>query len=83
MVFATVLAYAINTWAVRRSSPSLVAAYGTLQPLVAVVLAAGFLGESFGWAEGLGFGLIAAGLWQVSARQASAPGAPEPSGETL
>jgi drug/metabolite transporter (DMT)-like permease len=74
VVFATVLAYAINTWAVRRSSPSLVAAYGTLQPLVAVVLAAGFLGERFGWAEGLGFGLIAAGLWQVSARQAAASG---------
>jgi drug/metabolite transporter (DMT)-like permease len=68
VVFATVLAYAINTWAVRRSSPSLVAAYGTLQPLVAAVLAAAFLGERFGWAEGLGFALIMAGLWQVSAR---------------
>ncbi len=72
VVFATVLAYAINTWAVRRSSPSLVAAYGTLQPLVAAVLAAAFLGEHFGWAEGLGFALILAGLWQVSPRPASA-----------
>ncbi|HEX2641448.1 MAG TPA: DMT family transporter [Thermoanaerobaculia bacterium] len=72
VVFATVLAYAINTWAVRRSSPSLVAAYGTLQPLVAAVLAAAFLGEHFGWAEGLGFALILAGLWQVSARPVSA-----------
>jgi drug/metabolite transporter (DMT)-like permease len=71
VVFATVVAYAINTWAVRRSSPSLVAAYGTLQPLVSAALAASFLGERFGWAEGLGFGLIVAGLWQVSARRPS------------
>jgi drug/metabolite transporter (DMT)-like permease len=67
-LFATVFAYAANTWAVRRSSPALVAAYGTVQPLVAVVLAAGFLGERFGWIEGIGFALIVAGLWRVTAR---------------
>lgn len=67
-LFATVFAYAANTWAVRRSSPALVAAYGTLQPLVAVVLAAVILGERFGWAEGAGFALIVAGLWRVTAR---------------
>ena len=63
---ATVFAYSANTWAVRRSSPALVAAYGTLQPLVAALLAVAFLGERFGWIEGLGFALIAAGLWLVS-----------------
>lgn len=63
----TVFAYAANTWAVRRSSPAMVAAYSTLQPLVAAVLAATFLGERFGWVEGVGFALIAAGLWLVSA----------------
>lgn len=68
--FATVFAYSANTWAVRRSSPSLVAAYSTLQPLAAAALAATFLGERFGWVEGLGFVLIAAGLWRVSASQA-------------
>lgn len=67
-LFATVFAYAANTWAVRRSSPALVAAYGTLQPLVSVALAASFLGERFGWAEGAGFALIVAGLWRVTAR---------------
>jgi len=67
-LFATVFAYAANTWAVRRSSPALVSAYGTLQPLVAVVLAALFLGERFGWVEGVGFALIVAGLWRVTAR---------------
>jgi len=72
VALATVFAYSANTWAVRRSSPALVAAYSTLQPLVAAVLAAAFLGERFGWIEGVGFALIVAGLWQVSAT----PGAP-------
>lgn len=67
-LFATVFAYAANTWAVRRSSPALVAAYGTIQPLVAVMLAAAILGERLGWAEGAGFALIVAGLWRVTAR---------------
>ena len=48
--------------------PALVAAYSTLQPLVASALAAAFLGEHFGWEEGIGFALIAAGLWLVSGR---------------
>lgn len=67
IVFPTVFAYAASTWAIRRSSPALVAAYNTLQPLVAAVLAVSFLGERFGWAEGLGFVLIGAGLWRVTA----------------
>lgn len=65
-LFGTVIAYALNTWAVRRSSPALVAAYGMLQPVVTAALAATFLGETLGWAEGAGFALIVAGLWQVS-----------------
>lgn len=64
----TAAAYAANTWAVRRSSPALVAAYNTPQPLVAAVLAAAFLGERLGWAEAAGFTLIAAGLFGVSVR---------------
>ena len=66
LAFPTIFAYAASTWAIRRSSPALVAAYTTLQPLVAAALAAAFLGERFGWAEGLGFGLILGGLWLVS-----------------
>jgi drug/metabolite transporter (DMT)-like permease len=69
VLFATVLAYAVNTWAVRRSSPALVAAYSTLQPLVTSVLAVTFLGERLGWVEGIGFVLIVGGLWRVSARK--------------
>lgn len=67
ILFPTVFAYAASTWAVRRSSAGLVAAYNTLQPLVAAALAASFLGERFGWVEGLGLVLIVAGLWRVTA----------------
>jgi drug/metabolite transporter (DMT)-like permease len=69
IVFPTIFAYAASTWAIRRSSPALVAAYGTLQPLVASSLAVAFLGEPFGWEEAVGFALIGAGLWQVSGRK--------------
>lgn len=71
LAFPTVFAYAASTWAIRRSSPALVAAYTTLQPLVAAALAVAFLGERFGWAEGLGFVLILGGLWLVTV---AAPG---------
>ena len=66
VVFPTTMAYALNTWAVRRSSPVLVAAYTTLQPLVASALAWVLLGESIGWVELSSFSLLVAGLWQVS-----------------
>lgn len=77
-LFGTVFAYAINTWAVRRSSPALVAAYGTLQPLLTALLATTFLGESIGWAEAVGFALIALGLWQVSRRVSAGSPRTEP-----
>ena len=66
VLLATVFGYAANTWAVRRSSPTTVAAYGTLQPLLAGGLAAAFLGERLVWADALGFALITLGLWQTS-----------------
>jgi len=71
-LIATLLAYMANTWAVRRSSPTLVAAYTTLQPVASALLAAWFLGETMGWKSALGLVLIAAGLWVVSRRQAAA-----------
>jgi drug/metabolite transporter (DMT)-like permease len=63
---ATAMNYALSTWAIRRSSPALVAAYNTLQPVSASILAVLFLGERFGWPEAVGFALILAGLVQVS-----------------
>lgn len=66
VVFPTVLAYSLNTWAVRRSSPALVAVYITLQPLFGSLLAVLFLGERFGARQAGGLLLIAAGLWVTS-----------------
>ena len=58
--------YALNSWAMGRSSPALVATYTTLQPVAAATLAILLLGEHADWHEGLGFALIVAGLLFVS-----------------
>lgn len=67
-LFPTVGTYALNTWAVRRSSPSVAAAFTTLQPMFTALLAALFLSERFGWLQAAGLGLIVAGLAVVSRR---------------
>ncbi len=67
-LFPTVGTYALNTWAVRRSSPSVAAAFTTLQPMFTALLATLFLSERFGWLQAAGFGLIVAGLAVVSRR---------------
>lgn len=66
VLFATVFTYAVNTWAVTRSSAVLTAAYATLQPLITSVLAILFLDEQFGRVEVVSLVLILSGLWQVS-----------------
>jgi len=70
--FPTVLSYSLATWAVKRSSPSLVAAYTTLQPFFATLLAMLFLHETPGWRDGLGFLLIVGGLAVISRRATGA-----------
>lgn len=60
--------YALNTWALKRSTPTLVAAYTTLQPAAAAVLAFLLLGEHLGVKEAAGFALIVSGLLLVSWR---------------
>lgn len=72
LAFPTALAYSLNTWAIRRSSPTLAAAYVTAQPLTTALLAALLLAERPGWREAAGFLLIAAGLTLVSRRRAPA-----------
>jgi drug/metabolite transporter (DMT)-like permease len=66
VLLPTTVGYMTNTWALRRSSSVLAAAYTTLQPLVTATLASLFLGEAFGWLELAGLTLIVSGLWQVS-----------------
>jgi drug/metabolite transporter (DMT)-like permease len=68
-VVATGLGYLLATWAVRRSSPLLVAAYTTLQPLASTTLAVLFLGETVGWSDLAAGVLILLGLLAVSRRR--------------
>ncbi|MDX1502817.1 MAG: DMT family transporter [Thermoanaerobaculia bacterium] len=70
LLFPTLLAYTLNTWAVRRSSAVTAAAYTTLQPLLTALAAVPLLGEPLGWRQLLGFALIAAGLWRAGRRRA-------------
>lgn len=66
VLIPTAVNYALNTWALKRSSPALVATYTTLQPLAAALLAMLLLHEAAGFRELLGFGLILSGLFAVS-----------------
>jgi drug/metabolite transporter (DMT)-like permease len=66
VVVPSSLNYALTSWAIKRSSPALVATYNTLQPLSASALAAVFLGEEAGLRELAGFVLIVLGLFVVS-----------------
>jgi len=74
ILIPTAVNYAINTWAIRRSSPGLVATYTTLQPVVATLLGVAFLAESPGWRDLIGFALIIAGLVGVGRRRSPAAG---------
>jgi len=60
------LNYALNTWAIKRSTPTLVAAYTTLQPAAAAGLAFLILGEHLGFREVVGLALILSGLALVT-----------------
>jgi drug/metabolite transporter (DMT)-like permease len=62
ILIPTAVNYVLNSWALRRSSPALVATYTTLQPVIATGLAFVFLRETPGLREVGGFALIASGL---------------------
>ena len=81
LVFPTALGYSLNTWAIRRSSPTLAAAYVTAQPLTTALLAVLLLAERPGWREAAGFLAIAAGLTLVSRRRAPATPTAAPSAD--
>ncbi len=66
VIVPTAINYALNSWSVQRSSPSLVATYTTLQPLAAASLAAFFLHERLSPNGAFGFLLIVAGLIAVT-----------------
>jgi drug/metabolite transporter (DMT)-like permease len=62
VLIPTALNYALNTWAIRRSSAALAATYTTLQPVVAALLGTAFLAERVGVRQLAGFTLIVGGL---------------------
>ncbi|MGH9442544.1 MAG: DMT family transporter [Thermoanaerobaculia bacterium] len=62
IVFASVLAYVLNAWALARTHASHVAVFVTLQPVVATSLAITWLGEIPGLRTGISAALIFAGL---------------------
>jgi len=66
ILIPTALNYVLNSWAIRESGPTLAAAYITLQPLAAALLAALWLGERPGIREGAGAFLILSGLALVA-----------------
>lgn len=66
VLWPTLLNYALNTWAVRRSSPSLAASYVTSQPVIATLLAVPLLGEGIGLRALVGFAAISGGLLLVA-----------------
>lgn len=59
---ATILNYYLNTWAVQQTTPSLVAAYITLQPVTSAFLSIVFLSQKFTSKEIIGLLLILGGL---------------------
>ncbi len=63
----TAFAFALNTWAVRRTSPAVAAAFTTLQPVLTALAAALTLGERPSFNQLAGFALIVAGLALVAA----------------
>jgi drug/metabolite transporter (DMT)-like permease len=67
MVLAvTILAYLLNTWALRYANPSLVGAYIYLQPVLAILIAIGFGKDVFTLQKAIYATLIFAGVYMVS-----------------
>lgn len=58
----TVGAYILNAWALRHAESSLVAAYTYLQPVMATILAAIYLGEQLNWMIAIAAAMIFAGV---------------------
>ncbi|MCA1564923.1 MAG: DMT family transporter [Acidobacteria bacterium] len=71
IVVPTVAAYYLNTWALGRVAPSVVAIYIYLQPLIAFAVAPLILGESLNSRTWLAAALIFAGVATVTVRSRS------------
>ena len=67
-VFATAFPYILNAYAISKVSPTVVAVFIYLQPLIGVILATLFLGEAIGLAFAISAACIFAGVFLVSRR---------------
>lgn len=72
VLFPTIGAYYLNAWALARVSPSVVAVYIYLQPVIGFALAMIFLGEKFTFKLLTAAILIFAGVFLVSKKRAAA-----------
>jgi drug/metabolite transporter (DMT)-like permease len=68
IVATTFLAYLLNTYALKRISPSVVSAYIYLQPVIATLVAVSFGKDELTWLKWMAAGLIFTGVWMVSKR---------------
>ncbi|MDX5482770.1 MAG: DMT family transporter [Hymenobacteraceae bacterium] len=74
MVFAvTIIAYLLNTWALRYANPSLVGAYIYLQPVMAVLIAVGMGSDVFTLQKALYALMIFVGVYLVSRTKQHTP----------
>jgi len=71
VLWPTLLSYALNAWAVGRSSPSLAASYVCSQPAITALLAVPILGEGLSPRALVGFAAISAGLLLVTRSRAA------------
>lgn len=71
----TVGAYLLNAWALRHAESSLVAAYTYLQPVMATILAAIYLGEQLHWIVVVAAAMIFAGV-AIAGRPVNVPAPP-------
>lgn len=73
LLMPTIVAYALNAWALGRTSPTVVTAFIYLQPLLAAGLAYVQLGQGVTGAAGLSAVLILAGVGIVASGKRAAP----------
>ena len=69
VLFPTILAYYLNTWALTRVEPSVVAVYIYLQPLIGTILAIFILGEEWKPRIFLAMAIIFAGVYLVTRKR--------------
>src|SRR5262249_22983582 len=80
VVFCTVAAYILNTWALKRVESSLVALFIYLQPLIASTVAVAFQGERLGAETLVAAALIFGGVG-ITLRRSAAPAPASASGQ--